>query len=102
MNSMTSVKYSIKRPLQALALKITCMKRSQFMIMDFPYLVKYFASRNPWHLLLYVLPLWTWAIYTVLKSGVSLLPAALALIAGALYWSFLEYAIHRWAYHTHF
>lgn len=78
------------------------MKKSQFMIMDYPGLVKYFASRNPVHLLVFVSPLWAFALHFMLKSDTNAFVMGLMALSGVLYWTFIEYAIHRWAYHTHF
>jgi sterol desaturase/sphingolipid hydroxylase (fatty acid hydroxylase superfamily) len=78
------------------------MKRAQFMIQDYPQLVKYFAARNPVHLLLFVLPLWSLALYLTFIQDFSLSSTMLAILFGVLYWSFLEYGIHRWLYHTAF
>ena len=76
------------------------MKRSSFMIQDYPQLVKYFASRNPVHLLLFVVPLFVFFLYHALAAGpVTLI---LGIIGGIVYWSFLEYAIHRFLYHIHY
>lgn len=78
------------------------MKRNQFMIQDRPELVKYFASKNPGHLFLFVLPLWYLTFKYIALSDVSIETLILTFITGLIYWSFLEYAIHRWVYHTHF
>ncbi len=78
------------------------MKRSQFMIQDYPELVKYFASKNPGHLLLFVLPLWYLSSKYMLLSEAYSGIIFVAFIIGAIYWTFLEYGIHRWIYHTHF
>lgn len=72
------------------------------MIMDYPELVKYFASKNPLQLLLFVTPLWGTSAWFILNSSVSLLTILISVAVGVVYWTFLEYAIHRWAYHTHF
>lgn len=68
------------------------------MISDYPGLVKYFASRNPVQLLLFVSPLWVGSL-SFMSFGWK---SAILFLVGSLYWTFLEYAIHRWAYHTHF
>jgi sterol desaturase/sphingolipid hydroxylase (fatty acid hydroxylase superfamily) len=78
------------------------MKRSQFMIQDHPELVKYFASKNPGHLFLFVLPLWYLSFKSIAASDVSSGTMFFAFIIGVIYWTFLEYGIHRWIYHTHF
>jgi sterol desaturase/sphingolipid hydroxylase (fatty acid hydroxylase superfamily) len=78
------------------------MKQSQFMIQDRPELVKYFASKNPGHLFLFVLPLWYLSLKFIFLSDVSSGSIIIAFIVGVIYWTFLEYGIHRWIYHTHF
>jgi dihydroceramide fatty acyl 2-hydroxylase len=78
------------------------MKRSQFMIQDRPELVKYFASKNPGHLFLFVLPLWYFSIKSIANSDISAVTMFFSFFVGVFYWTFLEYAIHRWVYHTHF
>jgi sterol desaturase/sphingolipid hydroxylase (fatty acid hydroxylase superfamily) len=74
--------------------------KSRFMIQDYPKLIKYFASVNPLHLFLYVMPV-IFFINMELDRTLNQL-SVLGFLAGVLYWTFLEYAIHRWAYHTHF
>ncbi len=72
------------------------------MIQDRPELVKYFASKNPGHLFLFVLPLWYLSIKSMAVSDVSSGTMVFTFIIGVIYWTFLEYGIHRWLYHTHF
>ncbi len=72
------------------------------MIQDRPELVKYFASKNPGHLFLFVLPLWYLSVKFISTSDVSSGSILIAFIVGVIYWTFLEYGIHRWVYHTHF
>lgn len=76
------------------------MKRSTFMIQDYPQLVKYFASRNPVHLLLFVIPLFCFFVFHAAQAPFSTI--LLGVVAGILYWTFLEYAIHRWLYHSNY
>jgi 4-hydroxysphinganine ceramide fatty acyl 2-hydroxylase len=78
------------------------MKRSEFMIMDYPWLVKFFASRNPIHLLLFVVPVWLVSSSFILLSDKHLFELLLLFILGAIYWTFVEYGIHRWIYHIDF
>jgi 4-hydroxysphinganine ceramide fatty acyl 2-hydroxylase len=70
------------------------------MIQDYPNLVKYFASKNPVHLFLYVLPILILLTYELKTSASSF--SIIGFGMGIIYWSFLEYAIHRWLYHTNF
>lgn len=72
------------------------------MIQDFPQTVKYFASRNPVHLLLFVLPLWSFFLYHSLNTSSNVFTTLLAMVGGVMYWSFLEYVIHRVIYHTNY
>jgi len=74
------------------------MKKSQFMIMDYPGLVKYFASPNPLFLLFFVIPLFSFFLYFTLQSVMN----PFLIVAGIFYWTLLEYLIHRFIYHTHF
>lgn len=75
------------------------MKRSQFMIMDYPHLVKYFASKNPIALILKLVPLWVLFTYFILSQNVSLGSIIFSFLLGIFYWTFLEYFIHRYVYH---
>ena len=70
------------------------------MIQDYPQLVKYFASRNPIHLLLYVVPLWIFIVHKLLTLSVSASTLVSGFALGVIYWTFLEYVIHRFGYHT--
>ncbi len=72
------------------------------MIQDFPHLVKYFASKNPLHLLVFVLPLWLSLFYFSSFQTTNLVMAVIAFFMGVIYWSLIEYCIHRFLYHTHF
>lgn len=70
------------------------------MIQDFPQLVKFVASRNPVHLLMFVIPLLSFFIFHALSTSSNLLTTLLAVVGGMVYWTFLEYVIHRFLYHT--
>jgi sterol desaturase/sphingolipid hydroxylase (fatty acid hydroxylase superfamily) len=72
------------------------------MIQDFPRLVKYVASRNPIHLLLFVVPLLGFFIFHSLSTPANAITTTLAVLAGMFYWTFLEYVIHRFLYHTNY
>jgi 4-hydroxysphinganine ceramide fatty acyl 2-hydroxylase len=78
------------------------MKKGQFMILDYPQLVKYFASKNPFQLLIFVIPLWVGFAFFIHKFDLSALATIFGLIFGVVYWSFLEYAIHRFLYHPRY
>lgn len=70
------------------------------MIQDYPHLVKYFASRNPIHLLCFVVPLWIFISYQLMQLSLGLGTLVIGVLSGVLYWTFLEYVIHRFGYHT--
>lgn len=72
------------------------------MIQDYPSLVKYAASKNPTYLLMLVLPLWSFFLFYALKAPLNATSTICAIFIGALYWTFLEYVIHRFLYHTYF
>jgi sterol desaturase/sphingolipid hydroxylase (fatty acid hydroxylase superfamily) len=73
-------------------------KTSTYLIQDKPDWVKYFASKNPFFLLLYVGPLISVLSFLLYKQELGLNP--FALIAGLIYWSLIEYAVHRFLYHN--
>ena len=72
------------------------------MISDYPNLVKYFASKNPVHLLIFVLPLYYFFGKMMMEAELSFLAGTLSFLSGVLYWTYIEYAVHRFLYHTHF
>ncbi len=76
------------------------MKKSKFMVQDYPELIKYFASVNPIHLFLYVLPV-VLVISSVMNSY-NMNFSVIFFLFGMIYWTFLEYLIHRYLYHSHF
>ncbi|MFZ4715671.1 MAG: sterol desaturase family protein [Bacteriovoracaceae bacterium] len=81
---------------------VTKKKKSPFMIQDYPELVKYFAAKNPVQLFLFVIPLLTLMLSVIIKSQLSFTQTAILVLFGAFYWTFLEYAIHRFAYHSNY
>jgi sterol desaturase/sphingolipid hydroxylase (fatty acid hydroxylase superfamily) len=72
------------------------------MIYDRPELIKFFAAKNPLHLFFIALPVLCCFIYFSLSADLSILMYTFLTILGVLWWTFLEYAIHRWLYHTRF
>lgn len=66
-----------------------------------PWLLKILGSKNPFFVLLAVLP----ALIVLLNLGeyeVFSVETLVLGLAGILYWTFFEYAMHRWPYHIHF
>ena len=76
------------------------MAKPTFMVQTHPWLIKYFASRHPLHLLLMILPLVWWLLKLALASALTGFAWGVMLGLGVVWWSFMEYAIHRWAYHS--
>lgn len=76
------------------------MSKHHFTIQTHPWLVKYFASRNPVHLLVMITPTLYYFVKTARGSTHNLGTWVLMLALGVVWWTFLEYAIHRWAYHS--
>lgn len=64
------------------------------------FLLKYFAAKNPWCVLYFLLPLCTGLVYLILRlNSFSVMTALLTLPLSLLYWSLAEYIIHRWYFH---
>ncbi len=65
--------------------------------------IKVFASPHPMLNILYVSPILAWlGIIGAPWIVENLISAALLFALGLLYWSFIEYGIHRWIYHGKF
>ncbi len=67
-----------------------------------PRLFRWFASKNPFFVLLKLLPLVVFFGWLVSTSVGSFGKGALWFGLGLVTWSFFEYATHRWFYHTVF
>ena len=72
------------------------------MIQDYPQLVKFVASRNPIHLLMFVIPLLSFFLFHAFNAPSNMTTTVLAILGGMIYWTFLEYVIHRFLYHTNY
>lgn len=77
-------------------------KHTNNMATTHPRLLKWFASSNPLFVLLKIAPLITLFVWMILRTEVVITHSALMVLLGMLSWSFLEYATHRWLYHTVF
>ncbi len=78
------------------------MIKSKYMIQDTPGLLKFFAAKSPLYLFFIELPLWAILLFNLYKSGVTLIFFAIYFCVGILYWTLIEYLIHRFIYHTHY
>lgn len=65
-------------------------------------LLRWFASSNPFFSFLKVIPLFIGYGYFLIKGPIPLISALTFFIVGILFWSFFEYAVHRWMYHKKF
>lgn len=66
------------------------------LVEDYPILIKIFGSPHPIFNLIAVVPL---GVYFGLNISASLWLAPILLLGSWLYWTFFEYAMHRWIYH---
>jgi 4-hydroxysphinganine ceramide fatty acyl 2-hydroxylase len=80
--------------------RLSLKMKNKYMIQDYPELIKYFASMNPLHLFFYVIPMIFGLNYLMMTFDLEFSVICFGL--GVIYWSFLEYAIHRFLYHVTF
>ncbi len=67
-----------------------------------PSLLKWFASKSPGFALLKITPLIIFLLYTLFQESPFIVTKSKFFIIGVFFWSFFEYAIHRWLYHKTF
>lgn len=67
-----------------------------------PRLLKWFASKNPFFVLLKITPLILTFIFIIIRSEHHLNFGLVYLLIGLFTWSFFEYVTHRWIYHAIF
>ena len=67
-----------------------------------PGILKILASKNPVFVFINILPALAFFLYNILAAGVPKASDAGYFLFGIFYWSFFEYAVHRWLYHTRF
>jgi sterol desaturase/sphingolipid hydroxylase (fatty acid hydroxylase superfamily) len=73
--------------------------REQTLVEQHPGLLKVFGARHPLFSLLFAVPLAATFIALAWRPGRAPLTIALEIGAGVVYWTFFEYAMHRWFYH---
>lgn len=66
---------------------------------DKPKLLKWFASESPLFVLLKIVPILLFLTYVIWTKITFSWFQILYIIIGFIFWSFSEYAIHRWIYH---
>jgi sterol desaturase/sphingolipid hydroxylase (fatty acid hydroxylase superfamily) len=69
------------------------------LVEDHPGLLTFFGARHPLFSLLFAAPLAAVLLALAWRPGRSVGTIVLELAAGVGYWSFFEYALHRWFYH---
>lgn len=62
------------------------------------WLLSIFASKNPWMTLIFVAPLGVF-FFTQIKENISFSQIIMCLFVGIIWWTFLEYMIHRFFFH---
>ncbi len=72
------------------------MNKEFTLVQTRPWVIKFLASRNPGVVVLGSLPL---LIFFTFQLEKQILVNLFLGLVGVIYWSFLEYAIHRWPYH---
>jgi 4-hydroxysphinganine ceramide fatty acyl 2-hydroxylase len=73
------------------------IKKEKTLVQTHPQLIKWLGSKNPLWVFISLQPLLLFFIYWLNFDQITL--TITLFFAGVLYWSFLEYAIHRWLYH---
>jgi len=77
----------------------TSISKHQSLLKDHRWLLAFFASKNPWAVLRFVLPMCFGMIYLMLQNNVSSYFSILGLFVGFFYWTFFEYIYHRFFFH---
>lgn len=73
--------------------------KAKFFLNQNRFLLKFFAAKNPWTVLYFVLPLEFSLLALMDESGIRFLNVLYALPLSFLYWSLVEYLIHRCYFH---
>ena len=76
-------------------------KKNLYIIQDHQWIIDLFGSRNPLQVLIYLVPILIYLLIKILsEKQFQLLIFMTAFILGLVVWSFLEYFIHRYIYHS--
>lgn len=77
------------------------MSRHAYVVEQHRYLLRFFAAKNPWGVLWFMLPLLAFGIHAIVERTGEFKPlwALAAIPAAYLYWTFIEYLIHRFYFH---
>ena len=76
-------------------------KKNLYIIQDHQWIIDLFGSRNPIQVFIYLLPILIFLTIKILSARYSSIPLFIVnFFLGLLVWSFLEYFIHRYIYHS--
>ncbi len=77
------------------------MSKATYIVQEHRYLLKFFAAKNPWGVLWFLLPLVAFGVCAIVESSGTFEPlwALVALPLAYFYWTYVEYLIHRFYFH---
>lgn len=73
--------------------------RTKYILTDYRILLKLFAAKSPWTVLYFVFPLEVLLLFLMQEQGIRATGIIMALPLAFLYWSLVEYLIHRCYFH---
>src|SRR6185503_15290342 len=73
--------------------------RERTLVEERPGLLAVFGARHPLLSLVFAAPLGALFVALAWRPGRAASVVALEIAAGVVYWTFFEYAMHRWFYH---
>jgi 4-hydroxysphinganine ceramide fatty acyl 2-hydroxylase len=72
---------------------------SKYIVTDHRIVLKLFASKNPWSVLLFIVPIQMLLFFLMREEGIRPIRILGAIPQALLYWSLIEYLIHRFYFH---
>lgn len=72
---------------------------SRYVVTDHRFVLKLFASKNPWSMLLFIIPIESVLFFLIKEEGVRITRLLAAIPFALIYWSLIEYLIHRFYFH---
>lgn len=73
--------------------------KSKYVVIDHRIVLKLFAAKNPWTMLLFIAPVEIIFFFLMKEEGLRPLQLLLSIPVALLYWTLVEYIIHRWYFH---
>lgn len=71
----------------------------RFLIEDHRSVLKFFAAKSPYHTLIFLIPMSFIPAFFLDIDSLNITTTLALILIGFLYWSFVEYCIHRWVFH---